>query len=290
MRNTTLCLLTFVLLASFSFSVRAEDTPFGSLVPEEEVVEVVGSIDQYREYIDDYDEIAEELNEAYGERKQQLEEDLVSKAKQILFSKLGAVEKYLNRMAESEDVGDTDQDFLDKKIDYADKINSAEDMGKLREVETELNEEIFRVLLSLREIIAKWSHDRAILVITKTLKESRVIQAHINAAAERGANGEKLQQVFDNAMLEIERAQADYSKLLNVLEDEEEEAAERRTDSINRRLDNANGNLEDGVNGLVGVLQMLQEEYSQTPWQLTPEVVESFESTESTESNTDGSN
>lgn len=260
------------------------DSPFGSLADEDntyrEVLNYEGqTLDKYKELKEEYEELQDIYDIAYGPRKEELREKIEAKTKDILVTKLGALDTYLKSMIDGlDDLNVVDEDkmnalrtvsseFADFAKQTQDSINNVESEDELEALIPVVNNRISSSYdLTLYYLTLLSIHRGEYLKDQLVLKAS-LVQKHIDASGALGGDVEPVQKDFDYAMLDLEDSKNEY------IQQKQELLATQPTNTrevlnVLRDVTGTSKTVSESQEKLVDVIFDLKILYGQSPWDI----------------------
>uniref|UniRef100_A0A7C4TIM5 DUF3829 domain-containing protein n=1 Tax=candidate division WWE3 bacterium TaxID=2053526 RepID=A0A7C4TIM5_UNCKA len=276
-----LILVALALHFGFSSVANAQSSPFGNLGDGqgsgEATVAVEGqTLASYQKALADYEKLYLIYTKSYGPQKAAFESQILAKGKDVMISKLGAIQTFINDLRKelsdsgllpdetkpAYDSGVTNfQSFTTTKVN---EINSLDSVDVLPKFSENLNKSILPNMQFGEVYIARISVLRGRYLIEKLMDLAPIIQAQINTAADVGADIEEAQRSLDSSMLILEGLKISYTKI----EREANMASVEKTfDSdfmANTRATNVK--LVEAYKGITETLTNLKTLYAQAPW------------------------
>lgn len=266
--------------------VHAQESPFGNLNEEADtgpkrlVESYVGqTIADYLELVENYKNLASLYERSYGARKTELALELNLRAKDVLTSKLGAIDTYLTTLQyKSSETGFLSEDgelqaaavpaLYEITIGtYQSVIETDLTLEELGDLSKILNEELAMYGETVRPQIALVAVFRGEHLISQIESRTPVILAHLAASEALGGNTAPIKADFDKAMLNLEDARDDYKTLKELA------AGGAPTDTssygdLSGFIRNTNNSMRRAYDGLDTVLADLRALYGQSPWDI----------------------
>lgn len=273
--------------------IFAQGSPFGSLTGsdnnEESSVQMQGQeVEDYVDAMNQYNEILDLYEKAYGSQKAVLEDQLIARAKDAMYSKLGAIETYLEALIKNAEfygqIDSQDKETLGLKLgeyrnamaDYAEDVKEAENMADIRVVSGEFNAYLDGFLSVKNKHISRISAVRGLEIIEVAMNEIDLMRFHLDSAAGLGHDTELTKAKFDSAMLNLENAKDVYldvqsgTENLNILDSANTSNYVSKIISTNRDVIKAQEDLKE-------VVVDLRQFFGYSPWKVDFERVSNGE-------------
>jgi len=278
-------IFTFLLVLPVVQVLAQEDTsPFGTLTDESRqsrtVLETRGhDTTDYRRTLEDYRDLNTRANQSYGAQRTALSEQALARAKDVLYTKLGAGETHLEnliqRLGSLNLLSEGDRQVLNSELskyqafvnDMRAQIDNATSITALRGLSLQINTAIQNSLNIANYYTIKLSIQKGSAIINSIMERAEVIQAHINAAGELGGDVGAIQSNFDSAMLTLERAKNTYASIsanLDTLSPSDNRAVETQFQQIR----DTNTSVAEAHSSLKQVVTSLKNLYGRSPWNI----------------------
>ena len=274
-KNITTIFLALLFFVSFvSVNAQESDSAFAELSGKEKQVNVKDStVTEYNKSLDDYDGLLNEYQKAFGEQKEEAEEKVIQKGKQILAIKVGVVQSRLNvfeteftKMEFSEEDINEVKTIVGEYKEYAEEveedINETESLTALTTLSGEINTELVSTLNSIDIYSAKFSIEKGIEVIETLKPYTELIDQHINSASEAGAPLDETKEKYSEALTSLNEADAKYKFLRDQIVDE------GYTEDISTQIDELMTQVKSDYITIGDTVQVLKFRYGETPWSL----------------------
>ncbi len=272
--------------------IFAQGSPFGSLnngdKNETDAVEMQGQqVTDYVEAMAQYTDILNMYEKAYGSQKTVLEEQLIARSKDALYSKLGAIETYLDALIKNAEfykqIDSDDKKTLEIKLgdyrntmsEYAKRVENAENMAEIRVVSEDFNAYLKGFLHIKNKHISRVSAVRGLEIIGVAMDEIDLMRFHLDSASSLGHDTHLTQTKFDSAMLTLEKSKDVYLEVqngtesLNILDETNTSTYVSRIISTNRDVIKAHEDLKE-------VIVDLRQFFGHSPWKVDFERGESM--------------
>ena len=277
-------LFAFAIISPVLAQDRNEGSAFGNLTDERNtnrtILETRGvRLQDYRNVREDYQSLRESHETSFGTRREELADQMLGRAKDILIAKLGATASHLesvySQLADSGRASEAAltalteaiQNFNTKIAGFETQINEAESLEELRSISAQINSEVQAIVNRTRSQNANLNVARGEHLIGRIEARAEVIQRHINAAADLGGDVTAIQRAYDSSMLSLEAAKDEYAEI-NVLISGGEELTSSQIVTLRSLVNSANKNLKSAFEGLQQVVKDLRVLYSQSPWEI----------------------
>lgn len=262
--------------------VLAQGSPFGSLTGDDEVktdaVQLQGQqVEDYVIAINEYKTLLDMYNRAYGDQKVVLEGQVLARAKDAMYSKLGAIETYLDALIRNADfynqISQSEKNILEAQLgsyrntmaEYAQKVQDAESLADMRTISIQFNSYLTEFLNIKNKHIARVSAVRGLAIIEIAMGEIDLMRFHLDSAAELGHDTSSARAKFDASMLKLEQAKDVYLEVQSATENVDILDFKTTKTFVNTII-NTNREVIQAQEDLKDVVQELRTFFGQSPW------------------------
>ena len=281
-----LVLLPILAILSIGSVVFAQESPFGDFNTPEVKLRFFDSVEgltinDYLSTKENYVNLEEIYERAFGTRKVELEEQILARAKDLVYAKLGGTQtQLLDVYRKSEETGLPSAqtlEALDVAIDafaeevpgYLRLVEPTESVDEVIEVNKLANDDIELALDALVPTLSILTVSRGEQLILDIEFKAEVIKEHLIASTDLGGATGDVQEDFEDAMLELEEARDDYEKITLLVGDGSK--LDIKTNALNEvrsLLTSSTVSMRKASDGLSKAVDDLRVLYGQSPWEI----------------------